>query len=150
MSRVARFAAVGMLGWLVQLAALTILLRQGLHYAPATAAAVELAILHNFAWHERYTWRDRRAASGLVIAIRLLRFNASTAVVSIVGNVFVHGACGAAPRASGTRRHNARLHGTVSCELCLREPLGVRPSRPAAFAATAVKNSRGPLWRRLP
>ena len=89
MSRVARFAAVGVLGWLVQLAALTILLRLGLHYAPATAAAVELTILHNFAWHERYTWRDRRAASGRAIARRLLRFNASTAVVSIVGNVFV-------------------------------------------------------------
>ena len=89
MSRVARFAAVGVLGWLVQLAALAILLRLGLHYVPATAAAVELSILHNFAWHERYTWRDRRAASGRAIARRLLRFNASTAVVSIIGNVLV-------------------------------------------------------------
>ena len=29
------------------------------HYLIATPVAVEAAVLHNFIWHERYTWKDR-------------------------------------------------------------------------------------------
>ncbi len=39
-------------------AALTLLL--GPHYLVATALAVEMAVLHNFFWHRRWTWADRR------------------------------------------------------------------------------------------
>jgi putative flippase GtrA len=37
----------------------------------ATAAAIELTLLHNFVWHLHYTWRDRRDGSAL-LAIRAL------------------------------------------------------------------------------
>ena len=57
-----------------------------LNYLLATALAVELAVVHNFLWHEHYTWADRRGGqSGLLR--RLLRFNLSTGLISIVGNL---------------------------------------------------------------
>ena len=56
----------------------------GLHYLAATALAVEAAILHNFLWHERWTWGDRKNRTRLG---RLLRFNTTTGLVSILGNL---------------------------------------------------------------
>ena len=57
-----KFNAVGGVGILVQLGILT-LLRSGLgvNYLLATAIAVEATVLHNFFWHERFTWADRAA-----------------------------------------------------------------------------------------
>ncbi len=55
-----------------------------LHYLPATALAVETAILHNFLWHEGWTWGDRRSERRLR---RLLRFHSTTGLVSILGNL---------------------------------------------------------------
>ena len=55
-----RFNAVGLAGVIVQLGVLAALTRfAGWHYLPATLVAVELTLLHNLAWHERWTWRDR-------------------------------------------------------------------------------------------
>lgn len=85
MSRAARFVWVGAGGFVVQVLALQALATAGLPYALATAIAVEAAILHNFLWHERWTWRDRPAAGSRVE--RLLRFNGTTALISIAGNV---------------------------------------------------------------
>jgi putative flippase GtrA len=52
----------------------------------ATLFAVEAAVLHNFPWHERWTWRDRSAgAAGLTG--RLLRFHMTTGITSIGGNL---------------------------------------------------------------
>lgn len=83
MTRAARFAGVGVAGFAVQTVALGGLTAAGLPYPAATALAVEAAILHNFLWHERWTWGDRKAdRKG-----RFLRFNGATAVVSIGGNV---------------------------------------------------------------
>jgi putative flippase GtrA len=82
-----RFNAVGALGVAVQLAALAAFhgwLR--FEYLAATALAVETAVLHNFVWHECWTWRDRAGSKGGVFA-RLLRFNLSTGVVSILTNL---------------------------------------------------------------
>lgn len=61
-----KFNAVGGLGIGVQLATLA-LLETALHlgYLPATALAVETAVLHNYLWHERYTWADRTAGNRL-------------------------------------------------------------------------------------
>ncbi|PYR57375.1 MAG: hypothetical protein DMF91_19605 [Acidobacteria bacterium] len=50
--RITAFVAVGTVGFLVQLAVLAALLAAGCPYLPATAAAVEAAVLHNFLWHE--------------------------------------------------------------------------------------------------
>ena len=80
-----KFNAVGGMGIVVQLAALTILKSGfGVNYLMATALAVEVTVVHNFFWHERYTWADRRAASKIV---RLAKFNLSTGTFSILGNV---------------------------------------------------------------
>lgn len=81
-----RFNAVGAIGIVVQLGvlwSLTGFLR--LHYFPATLIAVEVAILHNFLWHGRWTWQDRPAAG--VAGRRLVRFNLTTGLVSLVGNL---------------------------------------------------------------
>jgi putative flippase GtrA len=49
-----RFYTVGAAGVVVQLAALALLKSGfGLGVLPATAIAVEMAVLHNFFWHER-------------------------------------------------------------------------------------------------
>ena len=80
-----RFNFVGLLGIGVQLAALALYVRVlGMHYLAGTALAVETAVLHNFVWHERWTWRDR-AGSGLTA--RLWRFHAGNGLVSIAANV---------------------------------------------------------------
>jgi putative flippase GtrA len=84
-----RFAGVGLIGWGVQVVALFGLTSAGVHYVLATALAVEFTVLHNFVWHELYTWRNTRATSAAAVAVRLLRFNVTTAVVSIVGNVML-------------------------------------------------------------
>jgi len=82
-----RFNAVGAIGIGVQLAALAVLkglLR--LPYLTATALAVEAAVLHNFVWHERWTWKDRRQAGGSVLS-RLVRFHLGNGLVSIAVNL---------------------------------------------------------------
>ncbi len=83
-----RFNAVGVVGFAIQLGVLTALLHVNVHYLAATALAVEAAILHNFLWHERWTWRDRPAAGRARIA-RLWRFHAVNGFVSLAGNVLL-------------------------------------------------------------
>ena len=82
------FNAVGVAGFGVQLGLLALLLHAGVSYLAATALAVEAAVLHNFAWHERWTWRDR-PASGKSRAVRLWRFHLLNGVVSIAGNLAI-------------------------------------------------------------
>jgi putative flippase GtrA len=83
-----KFNAVGALGIAVQVAVL-LALKTGFHlnYLPATALAVEAAVLHNFLWHERYTWADRVQPSWSKSLPRLLRFNLTNGGVSIGGNL---------------------------------------------------------------
>jgi putative flippase GtrA len=83
-----KFNAVGALGIGVQLAVL-LALKSGLHlaYLSATALAVEAAVVHNFLWHERYTWADRVQPSWRHSLPRLLRFNLTTGMFSILGNL---------------------------------------------------------------
>ena len=80
-----RFNAVGLAGILVQLAALAALKQiAGLSTLAATALAVELAVLHNFYWHERWTW-GTHGTPGLTA--RLLRFHLANGLVSLVSNL---------------------------------------------------------------
>jgi len=83
-----KFNAVGGIGIGVQLAALAVL-RSGLKldYLLATGLAVEIAVIHNFLWHERFTWVDRPAARPLQSLVRFAKFNLSNGAVSIVGNL---------------------------------------------------------------
>jgi putative flippase GtrA len=87
-----KFNAVGGIGIVVQFAAL-FFLKSVMHfnYLFATAVAVEAAVVHNFVWHEQFTWADRttpdRAESWRRSLPRLLRFNLSNGAVSILGNL---------------------------------------------------------------
>jgi putative flippase GtrA len=90
--RYLKFNSVGGLGIAVQLLVLSLLTEwMGLHYLPATALAVESAVLHNFIWHERWTWVDRTAGDRKPVWRRLLRFNLSTGLISILGNLVLMG-----------------------------------------------------------
>ena len=85
-----KFNLVGAIGIVVQLAALGIL--NGilkLNYLPATALAVETAVLHNFLWHERFTWADRASVSRRQALGRLVRFNLTAGAISIFGNLLL-------------------------------------------------------------
>jgi putative flippase GtrA len=81
------FNLVGLLGIGIQLLTLAALYKGfGLHYLLATVLAVEIAILHNYCWHMRWTWADR-PRRGKENLVRLLRFNLSTGLLSIGGNL---------------------------------------------------------------
>ena len=81
-----KFNLVGAMGVVVQLAALALFNRwMAGRYLYATAAAIELTLMHNFVWHLRYTWRDRRRGSALLA--QLLRFHLSNGLVSMLGNL---------------------------------------------------------------
>jgi putative flippase GtrA len=96
---------VGGMGIAVQFTAL-FLLKEVAHfnYLAATAIAVETAVVHNFVWHEQFTWADRIKVdrtkadqakldrtkldqAGRRCLRRLLRFNLSNGAVSILGNL---------------------------------------------------------------
>ena len=87
--RPAKFALVGAMGVLIQLAALEALTALGLHYLWATAFAVEAAVLHNFVWHLRFTWRDRGCSQSAKAGVRLLRFHLSNGAISILGSLLL-------------------------------------------------------------
>jgi putative flippase GtrA len=115
--RWSKFNFVGGIGIAVQFAALFLLKSVfHVHYLAATALAVEAAVLHNFIWHERFTWADRikpdrikqqgskrdRSSLGQTKSdgpfadapalyrrslLRLARFHLGNGAVSILGNV---------------------------------------------------------------
>ena len=80
-----KYNLVGAIGMVLQLGTLALLNRcaHG-NYLYASAAAVELTLLHNFVWHLHYTWLDRRDKSAL--AGQLMRFHLSNGLVSMLGN----------------------------------------------------------------
>jgi putative flippase GtrA len=101
LQRPAKFVLVGGVGVLVQIAALEALTALGCHYLLATGIAVEAAVLHNFVWHQRFTWRDwrdrqdrsdrciRGGSSFAQTGVRLLRFHLSNGVISILGSLLL-------------------------------------------------------------
>jgi putative flippase GtrA len=84
--RWSKFNLVGAAGMVVQLATLALLNRCAPgHYLLASAAAVELAVLHNFVAHLHYTWRDRRDHDSWLG--QCARFHLSNGLVSLAGNL---------------------------------------------------------------
>ena len=83
--RMSRFYFVGMIGIVVQLLVLAGL-KSGLklNYMLATALAVEAAIVHNFLWHQRFTWAER---AGKAAFSRFLKFNLGNGAISVAGNM---------------------------------------------------------------
>jgi putative flippase GtrA len=89
-----KFNFVGGIGIGVQFAAL-FLVKSVMHfnYLAATVIAVEAAVVHNFVWHEQFTWVDRTKSGDSFEARwrrslpRLVRFNLTNGGVSILGNL---------------------------------------------------------------
>src|SRR5437899_13035252 len=85
-----KFDAVGLLGVGLQLSVLAVLVgRSGMDYLPATALAVESALLHNFLWHERFTWADRTQAAIGGWVRRFICFHATNGAISLGGNLLL-------------------------------------------------------------
>jgi dolichol-phosphate mannosyltransferase len=84
-----KFNLIGVLGFALQSVALIVLTRSapGLSYLAATALAVELAVLNNFVWHQRWTWRDRPSLTRRQTLRRLIKFNLTSGLISIAGNL---------------------------------------------------------------
>jgi putative flippase GtrA len=83
-----RFNLVGGIGIALQLALLFFLKSVlDFNYLAATGVAVEATVMHNFLWHERYTWMDRVRPSWRGSPPRLLRFHLTNGAVSIAGNL---------------------------------------------------------------
>ena len=85
-----KFAFVGALGVLVNLGLLFLLsAAAGLPRGPAWFLAVEASVLHNFIWHQTFTWRDRREAGAGAWLRRATTFHLSVAgTVAINGTLF--------------------------------------------------------------
>ncbi|HEY7390769.1 MAG TPA: GtrA family protein [Bryobacteraceae bacterium] len=85
--RFSRFVLIGLLGGALQVILFECLIRCA-HLREATAApiAVEAVILHNYFWHARITWRDRKIAGIWQRVGQLWRYHAGNGFVSIVGN----------------------------------------------------------------
>ena len=86
-----KFNVVGVLGFALQTGALFVLTHGALRvsYLAATAIAVELAVLNNFVWHQRWTWNDRPSSTKKETLRRLAKFNITTGLVSIAGNLLL-------------------------------------------------------------
>jgi putative flippase GtrA len=81
--RYTRFLTIGLLGFGLQLAALWALTSFAhWRWLPATMASVELAVVHNYLWHTRWTWRDRPRTG----AARFVRFQCANGAASLAGN----------------------------------------------------------------
>jgi|SRR5579872_1306237 len=79
-----KFNAVGIAGAVVQLGALALFARVlAIEYVVATVLAVEVAVLHNFVWHEAWTWREMPPEGRWK---RLFRFHVANGFVSIASN----------------------------------------------------------------
>jgi putative flippase GtrA len=94
LARWTAFNLVGFAGMAVQLAVVAFLVKvMGWNYLLATGLAVEAAVLHNFAWHQQWTWRDRPPSSRRDLAVRLARFHILNGAVSLAGNLALTALC---------------------------------------------------------
>jgi putative flippase GtrA len=86
LERWVRFNLVGLVGMIVQLGALAAL-NHLLHgkYLLATALALEVALLHNFAWHVNFTWKH----PGVLRQRwrKLFEFHVTAGAISLFGNL---------------------------------------------------------------
>jgi len=82
------FCSVGAIGIIVQLGVLMLLVSGfKMHYLPATALAVEAAVLNNFFWHDNWTWADRIKGSPRAFWRRLFYFHLANGALSLIGNI---------------------------------------------------------------
>ena len=88
-----KFNLVGVLGFGLQTSILFVITHATpqVSYLAATATAVELAVLNNFFWHQRWTWRDRPSVTTKQTLRRLVKFNLTSGLFSIIGNLVFMG-----------------------------------------------------------
>ena len=86
-----KFNVIGLAGFALQSAILFLLTNahNSLNYLAATAVAVELTVLNNFAWHQKWTWRDRPSSGRSETFSRLAKFNVTTGMFAIAGNLIL-------------------------------------------------------------
>lgn len=84
-----RWLAVAAMGFAVQTALLILLAGAGLRASLAMALAVTAAVLHNAAWHDRWTWADRPVPGVAARLRRLAALSGVTAAVSVGGGVLL-------------------------------------------------------------
>lgn len=155
--RIGRFQAVSVLGMAVQLLALGVLVeRLGVGYLPATVLAVGAALVHNFAWHQRWTWRGR-VRGPAAVRVAFTRFVAANGSVSLLGNVVVMAVLAGG---AGVQPVPANIAAIAACGLLnfwLGDRVVFRPShagsrfgRPSATPSGGGEQQRGrPLPRTL-
>lgn len=118
-----KFNLVGGIGIGVQLAVLWILSHaMSCNYLIATAVAVEAAVLHNFLWHQSFTWADRNRGSWRDSWVRLLQFNLTIGLISIAGNLLLMGI----------------LVGTVHLRVLLANAISIAACSAANFASSEL------------
>ena len=90
-TRFVKFNLAGALGIAVHLGMLAVLSRQpSVYYLAATVLALSAAVLHNFVWHWRWTWRDRALPLAAVPGA-LGRFVCANGLVSLASHLGVVG-----------------------------------------------------------
>jgi len=83
MRRFSVFSLVGTGGFVIQIAALSLLTRVfGWHYGIATLLAIELAILNSFFAHAHWTWPDRRPSGRRQWVTRWARYQTAKSAVA--------------------------------------------------------------------
>src|SRR5438105_7482605 len=87
--QLAKFAAVGATGYVVNLAVYTALLRgAGWHYAAAATVSFLVAVTNNYLWNRLWTFRDQRghvAFQGLrFLVVALVAYVANLGILSVL------------------------------------------------------------------
>ena len=86
-ARFGRFNLVGLMGAVLQLVLMDLLMECfGLPEVAAAPIAVEIVILHNFFWHERWTWIERTKVLPWGFSSRIVRFHFANGLISLAGN----------------------------------------------------------------
>lgn len=86
-----KFNLVGLLGIILQLSLLKLFTVMDVGYLVATSIAVEITIIHNFFWHEHWTWQERTTSCNQISnkISRLIKFNTTTGLISLIGNLLL-------------------------------------------------------------
>jgi putative flippase GtrA len=87
--QLAKFGAVGVTGYVVNLAVYTALLRgAGWHYAAAATASFLVAVTNNYLWNRLWTFRDQRGHVGFqglrFLAVALVAYIANLGILSVL------------------------------------------------------------------
>jgi putative flippase GtrA len=93
--QLAKFCAVGAVGYLINLAVYDALLHHGLHYLVAATCSFLVAVTSNYVWNRLWTFRDQRghvAVQGMrFLIVSLVALGANLAVLDVLISVATMG-----------------------------------------------------------